>query len=238
MSGVFIIEGMGLRVPAGGLVISAGGEARLEVQTRFDVYPALLASALDHVERAEADNARLLEAVGSNDPEAKKTWLIEEMKNVLVAIVTSAFAIEAFQARVSDLVQIPTDLTSAWKKNRTRPASRFIETMKLAFDQPGRRWVLLDKEIGDVFKFRNFAAHPSSTFREPIVHPDLEEAVDQSLVKFRFENGRAAAQIALRTLDQLVKNPRSGEMLEEWASESRKFLVPLVDRWEGRYGCL
>ena len=82
------------------------------------------------------------------------------------------------------------------------------------------------------------ARYPSSGYRVPALHPDLQEGVDPALMKFRFINGQAAVRIALRTIHLCIENPRGYEAVTEWASTALPFVAPLVERWEARYGPL
>ena len=238
---VFITEGMSLRVPAGGLVISLDGSETppVKFEVALDTWRYWLNIATGHVDNAVRAHAELLAAHAANDDPAKGHALEAEFTSSMQGISTSAFSLEAFYASVVERIPTDEELAKRWAKNRTARTTRICETLIRAFKitHPGRK--LLRENLEQVFKFRDYAVHPPARFREPIMHPDLGVGVEWRFISFNASGAIISSRVALSVIKQCLHAPRSEyEELDKWSQDSVAKVDEMAVEWEKRHGSL
>jgi hypothetical protein len=130
--------------------------------------------------------------------------MILELRATMRAITASAFAIDAFYAMVKARCG-PHPHHEIWSKNGTSRKKRITETLryhlriKTANETRG-----LKSCVAQVFKFRDWAVHMASEFRDPAPREDILAGVDWHFYVFRHQNALAAVQFTVIILDHLV----------------------------------
>src|ERR1700733_5059388 len=104
---VFITEGMSIRIPPGGLVISLDKSKvpPLKIEVALDTWRHWLRIANTHVETAMSAHAVLLTAHADNDDPAKGVALEDEFTSSMQAVSASAFSLDVRQHRAGDPVR-------------------------------------------------------------------------------------------------------------------------------------
>src|SRR5688572_28403227 len=98
--GVSITRGSGLRIPAGGLIISLNREtaSRFELHVVFDVCPTWLELGLRCALEAEEGRAELVAAWATPDNQRARVALEHEFEASMQAMAAAAIALDAFYA--------------------------------------------------------------------------------------------------------------------------------------------
>jgi len=92
--GVFITEGMGFRIPAGGLTLTADGQASLDlVEVSLDTHPYWIRVAIRNEIDSQLAHDRLLLAIEAGDEENKAGLLLAEFEASMVAVTSAAFSV-------------------------------------------------------------------------------------------------------------------------------------------------
>ena len=192
----------------------------VKVEVVLDTWRYWLNIATDHIDNAVRAHANLLAAHAENDDRAKGAALEEEFTSSMQGVSASAFSLEAFYASVNERIPADEELAKRWAKNRTARTVRICETLIRAFmiTHPGR--TILRENLGQVFKFRDYAVHPPGRFREPIMHPDLGVGVEWRFISFSASGAITSSRVAMRSsnsastrLELSTKNSSSGRRI-------------------------
>lgn len=208
MPGVMVIQGMSLRIPAGGLVISIGEDGKLESpplipHLRLDLWPTWLQIGCEHTKRAYETGSALTPEMRDED---KADLLGRELQDGMVALCAFAFAFDGFYDVVkSELGEHPD--APRWRQAGQRPTPRYkqvAETLRYHLKLGPRFTRQLSKVLQELFRFRGRAVHPSSSYLEATMRQDIDSGVHPHLITF---SGRHAAQcraITLVLFDRLI----------------------------------
>ena len=140
MPGVMVIQGMSLRIPAGGLVISIGDDgspklAPLAPHLRLDLWPTWLKVGCEHTTRAHDTASSITPTMADQD---KADLLGRELRDALVALCAFAFAFDGFYDVVkSELGEHPD--AARWRQEGRRPTPRHKQTSRDASLPPQTR---------------------------------------------------------------------------------------------------
>jgi hypothetical protein len=218
--GVFISEGMTLRIPAGGLVLPLDGSPPppVQVEVSLDMTPMWVDVALDQALVARRHHEQLLEVVGA-DQEAVGNALIGECKAAMISLTGSAFALDALYESLLERAVLPAAIQEGWAKNKLKRSRRIVETMRLAlkpeFSNEESREVV--EQVDKLFQLRDWAVHPPANFREPLHHEVLGTGVEWRYVAYTFDNCRNALSFVLAYLRRILQEPRTQDRdLAEW----------------------
>jgi hypothetical protein len=229
--GVFISEGMSLRIPVGGLVLPLDGSPAPPVlfEVSLDMTPMWVDVALDQALVARRNREELLEVVGT-DPEAVGNALIGECKAAMLSLIGSAFALDALYESLLERAVLPAEIRQRWAKNGLKRSRRIGETLRVAlkpkFSNAESKEVTA--QVDKLFQFRDWAVHPPAGFREPLQHTILSSGVEWRYVAYSFDNCRNALSFVLAYLHRVLQEPRTRDRdLTEWAASMKT-------RMEGR----
>lgn len=220
MTGIFVSRGMRLSIPPGGLVIHADGTSNLSLHVRFDVCPTWCQLALRHAAEAERFAGERAVTWAGTDEDAKAAALEREFESSMQAIIAAAISIDAFYANLKDhlIVAVPTLRRSArvtqwlrriFRSRNPRRAPRhaqIAEAIRRAFRLKKEGTAVLKNNLQQLFHFRDLAVHPSGEIQAPILHPELNVAMEWRFVFFRAQNARMAADISSAALWDLTHN--------------------------------
>lgn len=140
--------------------------------------------------------------------------MILELRATMRAITASAFAIDAFYAMVKARCG-PHPHEAIWRANGTSRKKRITETLRYHLRiKSASGTKALKSGVAQVFKFRDWAVHMASQFRDPAPREDILASVDWHFYVFRHQNAVNAVQFTVMILDHLVSNlDRGGEEL-------------------------
>lgn len=205
MAGIFTLAGMGIQIPAGGLVVSISedgtpqGEVK-EVLVRLDLWPTWLEIGCIHADQARAAGERLTPELPD---EEKFTILTDEMHAGLVAITAFAFAFDGFYDTVRHELGSHPD-QAAWRKNRTARHVQMVETLRFHLKLGPKFSTQLRTIMKEWFEFRSRAVHPSSRFVKPNYRPQINSGVHPHLLTFSGPHAVQGRATALVLLDRLL----------------------------------
>jgi hypothetical protein len=234
MSGIFISKGTTITIPIGGLSIFFGGEGApktdIKVHVVFDVCPSWLEIALDHLSVAKTCNVARNAAWESNDGDAKGATLEREFKASMQAIVAAATAIESFYATTRKKINIDEALAMKWREKKIARYSQVCEVLRLAFQLKPENLKILRGILKQIYQFRAYAVHPSSSPTEAVLHPELKVGVEWRFVAFRYENVLPLVRATMEIIGQLVTD---GKSANEEVKKYADFLKPQLDTFRG-----
>jgi hypothetical protein len=76
----------------------------------------------------------------------------------------------------------------------------------------------LRETIEEIFKFRNQAVHPTGTFNDPVLHPELKVGVERRQVVFGYDNAFKIVQATVSIVTELAaKGIAKNSSLKEYA---------------------
>lgn len=238
--GVHISRGVTLRIPSGGLVISVTDEQpkmeikRVELQLNICVH--WLEMALDHLSSAKAAHA------GHVDTKTKGIdfdgVLDCEFKASMQAAVAAATFFEALYA--ATLEWIPTKPVPYNPGSRQPKYKRVTEQLCKSFGLRKQGTANLSSVLKELYRFRDEAVHPSATFNEPVLHPQLQVRVEKRFVMFCYESARQLVRAAL-AFSQILPSrnmSRQPNPMQELGAYLLQVCSPLYVAWEENYGTL
>ena len=198
---------------------------------RTDMWPHWLAEAVEAAVLARRVSAEIPVAVAAGDDFRVDSLLVQELRASMRAITAAAFALDAFYASVkARSPRHPDD--EKWAKNRTTRPAQIFETLRYHLKIKNAGAKEMRRRICELFKFRGWAVHPGSKFREPIIRPEVDAGVDWHFTVFRAENAVNAVALTV-SLDQLVKKlERGSEDLQKFKEAARRAMNGVLDEYE------
>lgn len=242
-SGIHISRGVRLRIPVGGLVISVGSgqgpsmEVKA-VELQLDTCIHWLEIALEHLANAKTAHEELVAESGNG---LKLGALLDqEFKASVQAAFAAATFFEALYATTME--RNPPKPSKPTGKPRKRPTRYAVVTEQLrrSFGLRKQGTANLRSVLAEVYRFRDQAVHPSATFSEPIVHPELRVGVERRFVMFSAANAQHLVRAALAFSKILPSRDltRQPKEIQDLAAYLLTVCSPLYARWEQQYGQL
>lgn len=237
MPGIFISEGMRLRITDFTLTIGKDGsvDSSMQWQVALDVWPMWLDVAIDHAIRAVEARSELAkefrDADGKIEGDVQARLMSEEAKAGMVAIAAAAFALDNFVDVIREFAPDIEATKAEWRKAGTARLKQISETIRRTFKISNKGARTLRTLVGEVFRFRDWAVHPSGAFRQPLQHDLIDAGVEWRFVAFRADNAVNAVRAAISILSQCISSPRLGnDKLVEWCNTAK----PRIDKREKR----
>ena len=244
MAGIFITKGSDVRIPSGGLRLHIGDDGEpsmdpLTLHLRTDMWPHWLREALDATVLAQQAAQEIADEVGGKNDDAQLHELLDrELRATMRAISSAAFAVDSFYASVQ--ARSPAHPhREKWRKGqrRTPRQAQVFETLRyhLKMRNPGAAEAR--QRIKQLFKFRGWAVHADSKFREPVTRPELDRGVDWHYAVFRAENAANALAMTIQMLDSMVAllDRGSGE-LAKMQPMARERIDEILDLYMAKPG--
>jgi hypothetical protein len=199
-SGVHIARGVSLRIPAGGLTFTLddNGEAKMEwtaLLLRLDTSVHWLEIALDHL--ANAKKAHDSMAAAHAGGREVRDELQVTFKAAMQAIVAGATFFEALYAASRDCMPIARLAARASDGSGAKRSALVTEQLKRSFGLKQKKAADLAGVLSEVYRFRDEAVHPSSSFGPPAVHPLLGVLVERRLAMYTYPNAQLLVRAAL-----------------------------------------
>lgn len=226
MGGVFVSEGMHLRIPAGGLTVTVNDRGELDTSLTFEVslevWPVWLDVGIDHAIEALGSRRTLAAAItesgnGGLDGETQSELILSECKSAMVSIAAAAFALDNFYSVIREFAPGISELERQWAAARTARHRRVSEAIRRTFRVNNASARNLNRSVREIFQFRDWAVHPAVEFREPRLHPLLGSAVEWRFIAFSANNAGNAVGNAASIISQCVRAPREANPpLAKW----------------------
>lgn len=240
MPGIFISEGMRLRITDFTLRIGKDGsvDSSMEWQVALDVWPMWLDVAIDHAVRAVEARSELAHELrgavdGKVEGDLQARLMSEEAKAGMVAIAASAFALDNFADVIREFAPDIETAKAEWRRAGTARHKQISETIRRTFKISNEGARTFGPIVGEVFRFRDWAVHPSGSFRQPIQHDLIDVGVEWRFMAFRADNAVKVVRGTTSILSQCISSPRPGkEKLVEWCNAAKLRVEPRQDRAE------
>lgn len=161
---------------------------------------------------------------GEEDDETSKALTIE-FHGSLQAISACAFAIDSLYAAVK--ARSPQlDEEAAWRRNGTKRPSQISETLRRHLRIPGSKAPLVHSHITELFRFRDWAVHPGSSFVQPYYRSDLDVSLDWHYSAFQSENTSKIVTGTVELFGMLIPLAANSEPkdLREWSTGAESHL--------------
>lgn len=212
----------------------------VELQTKVDVTTVWLDAAIDHLSTCRAV-ARKLDVANKTGSEKKVGELLYlTMISSMQAITSCGIAVSAYQSTLYPFANVTEKTKASWKKNKTPSYKRSAHIIGRAFRLPNteskRIWVALKEHS----KFRDWAVHPSSHYKTPVLHPDTGRVTDWRFTAFNFSNAQVITRQTIQIIDQSSSTTKRklAEGLPRYCEVVRSHLVPVSKKWRRRFGDL
>lgn len=212
MPGIYITRGMTVSIPQFSIRIRDDGEMEgdpIILHVRFDVCPTWIQLAVRHLDAALSAKAHREKVWMGSDEEAKAQSLETEFEASMQAIMAAAIAWEAAYSVLQQHVKLPPSLTERWRKGRTARYSQVAEVVRRAFNLKPKGVAMLRANLKELYRYRDFAVHPSGKIQAPLLHPELDLGVEWRFAYFRARNAELAVMAAAAMLWDLAHNGKA-----------------------------
>ncbi len=246
--GIFLIKGMQVTIPQGGLTIKIDSEGKPQgvlkaLHVELDLCPYWFKIGVNHLAMAEDANESVKAAHKSGDSKKKAQSLEAEFTSGMQAIMASAIAIDAFYAAIKERATIDhiNELSRSWRRNGTARYKQIAEVIKRAFSLPSdESFHAIRRNIQELMNYRDKAVHPPSGAKKPMFHPELKQPTEWRFITFRFVNAKTLVRFAISLVAQIVRQHEKvePERLQKYCRSLVKKINPIVNDWEKRYGQL
>lgn len=211
MPGIRTIES-DLRIPAGSIVIHVDDAGRpigvdptpVVPQLRTDLWPYWLMEAVEAAADAKGHVTDLEStfAADSEDPRVNELLTLE-LRAAMRALSSAAFAIDSFYAAIKARSPEHPD-QQKWHESRTSRPAQVFETLRYHLKLKNEGAKEIRSRITQVYKFRDWAVHAVSEFREPVHREDVDAGLDWHFSAFRAENAAQGVAMTVQMFDVLV----------------------------------
>lgn len=240
--GLHVTQGVTVRIPVGGLVVRDGPAGRslevVAIALGFNPCIHWLEIALEHLAMARIHHEAVLPArrADADFGDALK----QELKEGMQAAVAAATFFEALYAATREYVRPPPRRARSEPCKRTARYKQVAEQLRRAFGLRKNGTANLRQVLGEVYRFRDAAVHPSAGFTAPVSHPALGVLVEPRFVMFGFESGRLLVRAALAFCKILPSRDmrRCCREMQELGQSLLQMGEPLFARWEQEHGPL
>lgn len=239
---MLLIKGAKVGIPDGGLRISMDGQGRphasISMHMAVDVTPIWLDIAVSRAIASESRREEVLARATGADADGLTSAMEGQVAETMQCVLAAAVAIEAFYGVVSRDFKIPTDLVAKWRHRRTARERQIAEVLRRAFRLPPADVKMIQTGLKELFRYRNMAVHPPARLQPPVWYDALQVPTEWRFGTFCFANARVLCQFALATVAQLVRVPVEAGQLKDSLESLQPRVVPIVARWEAKYGKL
>lgn len=240
VGGIHVSRGVTMRIPAGGLVVATDepGVKITRVELQLDTCVHWLEIALEHLAAARSAHTALVAAKATvNDVGA---LLDREFKCSVQAAVAAATFFEALYAATLDRHPTKPKPHIPNKRQRQSRYSRVAEQLRMSFGLKKHGTANLRSVLSQIYRFRDEAVHPSATFGEPVLHPQLQVGVERRFVMFGYEGALQLVRAALAFSKILPSRDmsRQPKAMQKFGAYLLQVCEPLYSAWEETYGAL
>ena len=198
---------------------------------RTDTWPFWLAEAVSAAVAAAEIDPITQESLADNDEVTR--LLVAELRASMRTFTSCAFAIDAFYASVK--ARSPAHPQQAvWHKKGTARHKQVAETLRHHLQvRSNEASKLLSNRIQEIFRFRDWAVHPGSQFKQAIHRPDVDAAVDWHFIAFSTSNALAGVANTIQLFDHMVNAlSRGSDELAKRQPAAREAMDHVLDAYE------
>ena len=243
--GVFVIRGMQLAIPAGGLVIAVGEDGNLTgelraLHLRIDMCARWMAIAYQHLLAAESAHKEVLEAARNNKEEDLGSAIERETDAGMQAISASCTAVDAYYALLREHTKIDEQTLESWRSNRTARYIQIAEVVRRTFKIPQAVSDQVRSILQQAFPIRDDSLHPTGKMSDPMMYEEIGRSTARWLVVVRHENakmvvGQCLMVIAATIACDLRQYSQEFSDTLKWTAQ---LVAPIVVAWQEHYGPL
>jgi hypothetical protein len=242
-AGFHITRGVALQIPAGALRLAfdESGEAKMELKAfllRLDTSVHWLEISLDHLAQAKATH----DAMASAHAEGRDVGDLLQVtfKAAMQAAVAAATFFEALYAASRDCMPPARQAPRASGGSGAKRSAIVAEQLKRSFGLNPGKTADLTSVLSEVYRFRDDAVHPASSFGPPAIHPSLGVLVEKRLAMYTYPNAQLLVRAALaycKILPTIGKKdgPKEVQDLSQYLLTAGE---PHFRKWEQSYGPL
>jgi len=239
--GVFIMQGMGVRIPVGGLRIGFGPDgltSELTLHVAVDACPTWLQVAEEHLSTAKAANTRLKEAAKAGNESDIGRELEADLKASMQSIVASATAVDGLYAELKQHVGLDAATQEAWRSARTARYKQVTEIIRRAFPVSRRHAVGIRSAARALYHYRDKAVHPDRAFSEAVPHPEAHRNTARLYATYRYPNARELATVGMSLVAQCCRAADKARQsaAATYCRELGARVDPVLLAWEANHG--
>ena len=241
--GIQVSRGVTLQIPVGGLVVhqGVGRPNRMElraVELQLDTCVYWLEIAFEQLVGAEHER-KLIEDHSLANAESEFD-LDREFKCCVQATVAAATFFEALHAAMSERDPSRQPRSRVNNGRRTARSAVVTEQLRRSFGLRKQGTANLRSVVGEVYRFRDAAVHPTSKFSQPLQHSYFPIMVERRFAMFTFEHSKMIVRAAIAFSKilpsrDLSRRPRA---IQTFGAYLLQVCAPLHAAWEDRYGAL
>ncbi len=214
--------------------IRVGDDGRLspdpvELQTKVDVTTVWLDAAIEHLSTSRSATRKLDVPDKEGSENEVGELLYQTMISSMQAITSCGIAMSAYQSSLYPFANVTEKTKASWKKNKTPSYKRSAHIIGRAFRLPNTKskkiWVALKEHS----KFRDWAVHPSSHYKAPVLHPDTGRVTDWRFTAFSLGNAQVVTRQTIQIIDQSSSTTKRGlaEGLSRYCEVVQTHLEPV-----------
>ncbi len=174
----------------------------------------------------------------SADEELNRRLLLAELTPCLEVFVSCGIALDALYDQLRPHAKLETDTLRRWRDNKTSRAKRVAEVVRRVFALKDYTHSAFAGNIGEIFKWRNQAVHPSLELKRSCNRPDIPVGVDWKFSFYRYSNSDAGFRSVMEMLTYLHKTkcaePRVNDQIESVFQALQELGVSTFDGASGQ----
>ncbi|WP_458232259.1 hypothetical protein [Roseateles sp. P5_E8] len=238
--GFNISRGVALQLVGLRIEVDDNGELNLKIPAlnlRLDTSVHWLEIAMDHLAAAKAADAALVTAhsEGKGLGDLQPTF-----KASMQAIVASATFFEAIYAAARDRMPAGRQAPLSADGSGARRSRQVTEQLKRAFGLKPEKVTQLAGLLTDLYRLRDEAVHPSSSFSPSVVHPQFGVLVERRFATYTYPHALFSVRVACAYCKVLAiigkkDGPKEVHELAQCMLDAGE---PLFQAWEESYGPL
>lgn len=207
-TGILIFEGMKVGVLPGDFTIQIDEhgslDAKLVLSTAYNVLPIWICVANDQLLVARKASEAVRNQWSTND-QANRDLPIAELGLCMQVFVASAIALDALYDQLRPFAKLsPAELRS-WKDNKTARAKQIAEVVRRVYRLDAKMTAKFTQSLGEIFKYRDMAVHPSLELKQTCTRPDLPVGVDWKFFAYRYSNAERCFKATMEMLIHLYE---------------------------------
>jgi hypothetical protein len=233
MPGIMVTDGGDLQISGLQINFETGEIPPVTMHLRTDMWPYWLAEAVSAAIAAAEIAPTITPALVAADSAEAGRLMVAELRASMRALTSSAFAIDAFYASVKGRSPVHPEQT-VWDEKGTARHKQVAATLRYHLQVTDNDASSeLSKRVKEMFRFRDWAVHPGSHFKEPVYREDVDAGVDWHFMAFRASNAVASVAKTVQLLDHMVRVlDRGSEEVVKWKLGARKAMNRVLEEYE------
>ncbi len=234
------MRGVAIAFPPGSILIHRDSR-RLEVRQfhlRLNLATDWLEIAVANLAAARAAHERSSEQESKGD--LPDSLVRQEFHSAMQAAVAAGVFFDALYAAAKSVLPQALHASVTRERSRGKRPALVAEQLKRAFGLRKKGMANLQNVVGEIYRFRDAAVHPSSAFGPPALRSTLNVYVEKRFAMYTYENARLIVRHALAYAKilptvGLKQGPKSAHELGRYLLTTCE---PIFANWEQEYGPL